>query len=74
MNKVRVTYNYASPTRWTKLSTIRDLLVWNTAEISSFCVHGITPPLLNGVQSDCSILWILQSKEDDDNTSAITDL
>jgi hypothetical protein len=64
----------ASPTRRAKLSTIRDLLVWHTTEIGCFGVHSITPPLLNGVQSDRSVLRILQSEEDDDDTDAITSI
>jgi hypothetical protein len=75
LNKVNsISYHCASPTRRTKLATIRDLLVRHTKEIGCFGVHRITPPLLNGVQSDRSILRILQGEEDDDNTNAITSI
>jgi hypothetical protein len=63
-----------SPTRWTKLATTRDLLVRHTTEIGCSGVHRITPPLLNGVQSDHPVLRILQSKEDEDNANVITNI
>ena len=75
MNKVdSISHHCVSPTRRTKLATIRDLLVRHTTEIGCFGVHGVTPPLLNGVQSNRSVLRILQSEEDDDSTNAITSI
>jgi hypothetical protein len=69
-----LTFMLHSPTRRTKPSTIRDLLIRHTKVVGCFGVHGVTPPLLNGVQSDRSVLRILQNEEDDDDADAIASI
>ena len=65
--------------RWTKLSAFWKALEGQALKGHSpivCCLHvnSITPPFLNTVQANCTIFWVLQSKEDDEATDYITSL
>ena len=63
-----------SPTRWTERFTIGNRLVCHPGKVGRLGIDNITPPRLNALQANCAILWVLQSKEDDDDTDGIADI
>ena len=62
------------PARRTELSAFWKALKGHSPIVCCLHVNSITPPFLNTVQANCAIFWVLQSKEDDEDTDYITSL
>ena len=64
----------ALPARRAERPSLRYRLGWHTSIIRGLRVDHIAPPVLNAVQADGTIIWILQSKEYHNSTDGISSI
>ena len=60
------------PAGRTKCFAFCNRLVWHAHIVCRFGIDSVAPPLQNRVLADRAVLRVLQSKEDDYETDAIT--
>jgi len=63
---------HISPTGRTKRFAFCDRLVWHALKVCCFGIDGVAPPGQNRVLADRTVLGVLQSKEDEEDTDGIT--
>ena len=63
---------HISPTRRAKSFALCNRLVWHARKVCRFGIDGVAPPRQDRVLADRTVLGVLQSKEDEDETDGIT--
>ena len=61
-----------SPAGRTKGFAFYNRLVWHALIICRFGIDGVAPPCQNRVLADRAVLWVLQGKENNHESDAIT--